>query len=606
MSVKHWIYTFLAFCTSLASVAQFQFKAEVSRESIGINQAVELRLVMNNDGDNLSLPELIDFEIVGGPMQSVSQTIVNGRRSYERSYTFYLKPKKKGTLTIGSATVDFDGEKYFSDPITIEVGEAVEDQPRQRQRQRPRNLWDDFFGEQQQRAPQVNQENWGKGIHLVAEVSNNSPYVNEPVVVTYKLYVSHLAGIRGMELLNTPQFDGFWNHTVSERELKVSNATYQGKEFRVAIIQKSVLMPQKDGRLSIDPLEFNMQVEEATGNYDWFGRPELIVNQKKFSTGTQVLDVKPLPLDNRPDNFTGAVGQFDFTASISDTIVKANEPIELTITAKGNGNLQLFSLPKPTAPSSLELYEPELTEEISKNFSSGMSGSKTEKYVLIPQYKGQYTIQPMAFSYFDPKTKKYQTITTDEIVINVPEGPDLPSNNADENILKNTDEFIDIIPQADWSKSKSGKFWLSNKFYVWLFLPIVIVPAIVGVTRWRDKKNTDTEGIKNKRHQRLAKKYLGEARKKMGEKEPFYEALERCLHNFLKAKLQIETADMSVDKISELLEQNEVTEQDIHQFIALKNTCEMARYSPFDIQNMQQDFAQATQVIDSLDKQIKA
>ena len=132
------------------------------------------------------------------------------------------------------------------------------------------------------------------------------------------------------------------------------------------------------------------------------------------------------------------------------------------------------------------------------------------------------------------------------------------------------------------------------------------MPAIVGATRWRDKKLADTEGIKNKRHQRLAKKYLGEARKKMGEKEPFYEALERCLHNFLKAKLQIETADMSVDKISELLEQNEVTEQDIHQFIALKNTCEMARYSPFDIQNMQQDFAQATQVIDSLDKQIKA
>lgn len=603
MHTKHLIYTFLALCTSFASMAQFQFRAEVSRQSIGINQAVELRLVMNADGDNLSLPDLEDFEIVAGPMQSSSQTIINGRYSYEKSYSFYLKPKKKGKLTIGKVTIEYEGEKYQSQPITIEVGDAVEEPPRP-QRQRPRSLWDDFFGGQQQ--PPVNQENWGKGIHLVAEVSNNSPYVNEPIVVTYKLYVSHLAGIRRMELLNTPQFDGFWNHTVSEKELNITTTTYQGKEFRVATIQKSVLMPQKDGRLTIDPLEFDMLVEEATGNYDRFGRPEVTVNKKKYSTGTQVIQVKPLPLDNQPADFTGAVGQFDFTTTVSQTTVNANEPVELTVTAKGNGNLQLFSLPKPVAPASLEMYEPELIENINKNFSSGMSGSKTEKYVIVPQYKGQYTIQPMTFSYFDPKSKQYKTVTTDEIVIDVPEGPDLPSNVSDEDALKNADEFIDIIEEADWVEIQRDDFWQSTRFYVWLFLPIVMAPAVVGVTRWRNKMLSDTEGIKNKRHQRLAKKYLSEARKKMGDKEPFYEALERCLHNFLKAKLHIETSEMSVDNISELLVQNEVGEEDINQFITLKNTCEMARYSPFDIQNMQQDFEHAVQIIDSLDKQIKA
>ncbi|HLV46436.1 MAG TPA: BatD family protein [Flavobacterium sp.] len=604
MRTKHLIFTFLALCTSIASVAQFQFRAEVSRQSIGINQAVELRLVMNADGDNLSLPDLENFDIVGGPMQSASQTIINGRASYEKSYIFYLKPKKKGKLTIGKATVEYDGRKYESEPITIEVGDAVKEPPRQ-QRQRPRNLWDEFFGGGQAQQ-QVDQENWGKGIHLVAEVSNNNPYVNEPIVVTYKLYVSHLAGIRGMELVNAPQFDGFWNHTVSEKELNISTTTYQGKEFRVATIQKSILMPQKDGRLTIDPLEFDMIVEEGTGNYDWFGRPEVTINKKHYSTGAHVIEVKPLPLDNQPADFTGAVGQFDFTAQVNHNNVKANEPIELTVTAKGNGNLQLFSLPKPVAPASLEIYEPELIENIDKNFSSGMSGSKTEKYVIVPQYKGQYTIQPMTFSYFDPKTKKYQTVTTDEIVIDVPEGPDLPSNNLGNDNLKNTDEFVNIIESTDWETTQSDDFWQSTRFYVWLFLPLILSPIIVGIARWRNKMLADVDGINNKRHQRLAKKYLGEARKKMGDKEPFYEALERCLHNFLKAKLHIETSEMSVDNISELLVKNEVNEANINQFIALKNTCEMARYSPFDIQNMQQDFEQAVEIIDSLDKQIKA
>lgn len=605
MQKKQLIYTFLALCTSLATMAQFQFRAEVSRESIGINQVVEWSLVMNADGDNLALPELEDFEIVGGPMQSVNQTTVNGRRSYQRSYTFYLKPLKKGKLTIGKAEVTYEGKKYQSSTIEIEVGDAVEEKPRRRQRQR-RSLWDDFFGGQpSQQREQVNQENWGKGVFLTAEVSNDNPYVNEPILVTFKLYVSHYVGIRSLELLEAPQFDGFWNHTQDEKDLKVEIGKYKGKEYRVATIKKSILMPQKEGRLTIDPLSFNIVVEEFTGNYDWFRRPETKLNKKDFSTGTKVIQVKPLPLENQPANFTGAVGQFDFSATINQDTINANEAVELTITAKGNGNLQLFTLPKPVAPSSLEIYEPELIEDISKNFSSGMSGAKTEKYVIVPQYKGQYTIQPMSFSYFDPKTKTYKTITTDEIVVEVPQGPDLPSNSPEKNSLKNTDEFVDIFKQIDTTVEQSNDFWQSNRFYVMLFLPLIIAPAVVGWSRWRNKKLSDTAGIRNKRHQRLAKKYLSAARQQMGQKEPFYEALERCLHNFLKAKLYIETSEMSLDNISELLSQHQIDEQNIEQFITLKNTCEMARYSPFDIQNMQQDFDQAVTVIDQLDKQIK-
>ena len=602
MKTKTAISTFLFLLLSWISYGQISFQAEVSKKSIGINQRIEVRFTMNEDGDNFSPPNFENFQVVGGPMQSYSTTWVNRNRSFKKSFTYYLVPKKKGTLTIGSASVEINGKTYKTDNVTITVGDAVaEPAPA------PRNQgWYGFFGDDDDDVQpiQTPPQNIGKGIFLVAEVSNNNPYVNEPISVVYKLYVSHESGIKGMQLLNTPKFTNFWNHTVPEKDMQVKLEKYKGKEYRMAVVQKTVLMPQKDGKLSIDPLEFEMLVEEATGRYYFTGSPEMVVSKKTYSTGTKVIQVKPLPLEGQPTNFTGAVGNFSFTAKANKTQVKANEPIELTVTATGKGNLQLFSLPKAVASEALELYDPELKETINNHLTSGMEGSKSEKYVIVPQYKGTYKIEPLSFSYFDPSSKKYITVTTPEIPIEVTQGPEIPK----EKIANDRAQVLhDIFSKATFEKEKKSVSFLGSiTFYALLFSPLYLIPLLIVADRKRKKQLANTTGIKSKHNQRLAKKYLGEAKKKIGNKEAFYEALERCLHNYLKARLHIETTEMSHENITSLLDQKNISDEAITRFISLKSTCEMARYSPFDVQTMKNDFEKAVEIISDFEKQFKA
>lgn len=607
MYSKHFIFTFIALCTSVAALAQFQLKAEVSSQSIGINQRIEVRFTMNDDGDDFRRPQFENFDIVGGPMQSLNRSWVNGKTSMEKSFSFFVQPKKKGNLVIGSASVIFEGKLYKSQPITIRVGDAVKEEPRQPPRNRdPFAAFfgddeDDYYNRRQQQVPQ----NIGEGIHLVAKVSKTSAYLNEPITVEYGLYVSHRAGFNSLNVKSTPKYEGFWNHMMEQKQMQVTEAQLNGKNYRYIALQKAVILPQKEGVLQIDPLELEIDEQYFTGRTDVFGMPEIGIRKKVYSSGTKQIKVKPLPLDNQPAGFTGGVGSYTFSARINKNTVKANEPLELLLTVQGKGNLDLLTLPKPVVPDGLELYDPEKADRITKNMLSGMEGSKSEKYVIVPQYKGTYTIQPVLFSYFDIATKSYKTITSDPVTIEVTEGPELPTNAS----LKGDQETVsklDIQPLERENTAGNTVFITEQgSFYAWWLAPLLLVPLVYVVRSQNEKRSEDTAGNRLKATTRLAKKYLSAAKDRIGHKEAFYEALERCLHNYLKAKLKIETADMSNDTISELLFHNQIEPADIQMFLNIKTTCEMARYAQMDIQTMQNDYDLAAQLISSIDKQLK-
>lgn len=604
MKKTMFIFLFNVLLIPFSAFAQVVFKAQLNKEEIGINQRVEVTFVINADADNFSPPLFNDFQIIGGPNYSYNNSWINGKHSFQKGISFVLIPKKKGTFTIGSATIEYEGRLYKTQPVKVKVGDAVKETPRRH----PQSFWAQFFGEEESQMvqqPKIDESKIGKGIHLVAEISNNQPYLNEPITVTYKLYVSHQSGIRAMNPLSIPKFTNFWNHSESSDEMKVQIAQYKGKEYRMAIVKRSVLMPQKEGKLVIEPLEMEMLVEEMTGRYDFFGQPEVITSKKIFSTGSQVVQVKPLPLHNQPADFSGAVGDLNFEVSANKTTLKANETLELTVSVKGKGNLQLFSLPKPVAPSALEIYDPELVENITKDFSVGMQGSKTEKYVIVPQYKGKYTIEPMNFTYFDIKSKTYKTITSKEIVIDVTEGAELPTNAENEKDLKKSDTFFEILQVKPSTVSEYKNILDTNWFWILFLSPLFAIPSIILVSKYRENKAKDTEAILLRKNNRLASKYLSEARRKIGQKEAFYESLERCLHNFLKAKLKIETSEMSSENIEELLLGKGIEQSFISEFMRIKAVCEMARYSPFDIQTMQSDYQSAAELITQLQKQFK-
>lgn len=577
--------------------SQISFVSEVSRNSIGINERIEVRFTMNQDGDNFNPPNFNNFRVVGGPMQSVSQSWINGKTSFNKSYSYYLIPEKKGDLEIGSATIEYKGNVYKSNTVTIKVGDAVQQQ---------QNYGQGGYGNRaQNRQPQVDPSKIGEGIFLVREVSNANPYVNEPISVVYKLYVSHNAGVRNIAQAAIPEYKNFWSHTIDEKEMRVQVGDYKGKEYRYITLQKVVLLPLKDGTLTLEPFELNLQIESMTGRYDFFGFPEMTVSEKIYSTGTKTIHVKPLPLNNQPLDFTGAVGKFDFKVKANKTTVKANETIELNVSVNGNGNLDLFSLPKPVAPSALEIYDPELIEKINKNIKTGMDGSKTEKYTIVPQYKGKYVIKPMSFSYFDVVSKTYKTITSEEIVIDVTEGPEVPTNLPEKVDLTNSDNFNDIVKEVSFNIEGKSNFFDTNLFYFLLIAPLVAMPLVVIIDKQRKKAAGDIVGNRLRTNNRLAKKYLSEAKRNLGNKDKFYEALERCLHNFLKAKLHIETSEMSNEIIVETLQNKTISEQNIESFMNLKETCEMARYSQMSVETMNNDYAQAVEVISSLEKQFK-
>lgn len=583
--MKKYLIALILICFQGLS-AQVQFEAKVSKQTLGINERLRIDFVMNEDGDNFTPPSFEGFRVVGGPSQQVSQTWINGRATFNKSYIYVLLPLQRGTLTIKQASIEIKGQTYKTAPIKINVTAAVDES----------------------KDPSSPNYVASGGIHLVAEVSNTSPYLNQPITVVYKLYVSHNVSVRNWREIDSPKFNDFWSQNIDIKNLVVENGKYEGEDYRYVVLRKTVLYPQKSGKLTIEPLSLDIVVDQPTNRRDMFGRVQFVTTNKTVSAGSKAINVRALP--EAPQDFTGAVGKFNFTVTPSKTELKHGESLDLDISVSGNGNLKLFTLPKPIVPSALEMYDPVHKEQVSTPLS-GMQGKISDKYTIIPQYQGNYTIKGLSFSYFDLSTKSYKTITSKDIVIKVLDGPTSATATASsgdpgvaKQAVKSTDQFRFIALKTNLKSTAKDDFFGSGLFYTLLFLPLFFIPIIVLAKKKKEAIDSDVVGNKRKMSNRLAKKYLSEARKQINNKEPFYIALEKALHNFLKAKLHIETSEMSKDKIREILLERNAKPETINDFINLTENCEFARYAPFSSVAIQQDFDKAVTVISELEKQI--
>ena len=603
--MKNYIIIFLL--TIQGAFAQVQFVVQVSKNNIGINERLRIDFVMNEEGDNFSPPSFEGFKIVGGPSQSVSYLWINGKKSFEKTYTYYLIPLKKGVFTIKQSSIEIAGQVYKTNPIKIAVGNAVAEE---------RDPYDPYANNpyyQQQRQQQQQQQaqtNLGKdGVHLVAEISNPNPYLNEPITVVYKIYVSNRSGVRSWNQIANPKYSNFWSQNIDIKQFSIQQGKFKGEDYRYAVLRKTVLYPQKSGKLEIAPLSLDVEVEIPTGQADIFGRQQMTVGTKRVSAGAKVINVKPLPELGKPADFSGAVGSFDFKVTPSKTKLKNGESLDLNIMVSGKGNLKLFTLPKPIVPSSLEMYDPVHKENVTTPLS-GMTGNISDVYTIIPQFKGNYPIQPLTFSYFDLGTKTYKTIISQPINIEVLDGPtatgnDIASkNNANKSKVLQNQTFAFIKLKTSLSGLKSEEFLGSILFYVLLLLPFLIIPVIMVIKKKKEAIDGDVVGNRIKLSNKLAKKYLSEAKNQLNNKEQFYIALEKAMHNFLKAKLHIETTDMSKDKITEILLRKNANIQSVQSFINLTENCEYARYAPSTSVSIKQDFDKAVSIISELEKQI--
>ncbi|MBO6879500.1 BatD family protein [Winogradskyella sp.] len=575
--------------TSSLVSAQVKFEAKVSKKKLGVNERLRIDFEMNKDGDNFVPPSFENFTVVGGPNTSVSNTWVNGKRSYTKTYSYFLAPNKRGNFTIKQATIEIEGEIYKTFPVTINVTAAVD---------RPNGPPD---------ASDVASEN----IHLVAEVSKTNPYLNEGFTVVYKLYVSPETGVSNWREKDNPRYNDFWSQNIEIKGLNIQKGLYKGEEYRYVVLRKTVLYPQKTGKLKLEPLVLDITVEVPSGRADIFGRQIMTKVPKTVTAGSRTIDVRPLPEEGKPSDFKGAVGDFQFSVTTSKTELNATESLQAKIEVSGKGNLKLFELPKLTTPSSLEVYEPEHNENVNTNLT-GMRGRISDTYTIVPQFRGKYPIPSISFSYFDLNTESYKRITSDEIVIDVLEGP-MASNtngnstvsNTKQNVVPNTNTFAFIKTSSNWSSIKSEPFFKSTTFWTLLLVPFLLIPLAIVIRRNKDKRDADVQGNRIRKADRLARKYLSEAKKNLGQKETFYESLERALHNYLKAKLNIETSDFNKEKIESLLKARNVESSIVSDFISILESCELARYTPITQVTMQNDYDKAAKTISIIDKQLR-
>lgn len=560
------------------------FEALVSKKSLGLNENLRVDFKMNKDGDNFNPPSFEGFRVVGGPNQSVSNMFVNGKRTFSKTYSYFLSPLEKGLITVGQATIEINGKIFKTLPVEVNVSESVEI------------------------SKDPNDPNYivNENLHLVAEVSNPKPFLNEGISIVYKLYYSPQINVTNVGEIETPEFENFWSQNIKIPRLQIERGSYNGESYNYVTWKKTVLYPQKTGRLEILPLSLDVSVDVPTNRRDFFGNRIYSQVSKKITAGRRVIKVSELP-DNAPSSFNGAVGDFDIELTTTKTDLNASESLQATIKISGKGNLKLFSPPSIEAPSSLEKYDPEYTENVSTNLA-GMNGNISNTYTLVPQFQGKYPISSVDFTFFNTSLKKYETLKTKEIIVNVLEGPTLLTEKVDpqnsttpSNILPSINQFKFIKTKPNLVNINSSSFINSTYFYIIIFLPFFII--ILTVIFFKSKKITDSDLKKYKSisANKLARKYLYEAKKNLDKKDMFYVSLEKAMHNFLKSKLSIETSDYSKERIQDLLKNRNVDDDTQKLFIRLIENCEFARYTPASNVAINKDYENAVKVISELD-----
>ena len=565
------------------AISQVSFKATVSKSVLGINERLRVVFEMNENGDNFIPPEFRGFNIVGGPNQAISNSWINGKRTFSKKYTYFLSPKLKGKLIIGQASIEINGQLYKTSPIELDIKGVVDI------------------------TPNNNSDNLANNdIHLVAEISDFNPYINQAITIVYKLYYSPEVRISNVNEIDSPKYPDFWSHLIKIPRLEVKQGSYKGNPYQYVTWHKAVLYPQKSGSLTIDPLSLNISLDIPTNRRDFFGNRIYEQIPKVISAGKKNILVKELPKDGRPKSFNGAIGKFDLSFNLNKNELKLSESFQATVKINGKGNLKLFKPPKLIVPPNLEVYEPEYVEKVKTNLN-GMIGSISEVYTIIPQREGKFPIPIFNFSYFDPEKEKYISLNSNEYTINVLNSPNsnfiANSNDTKKSNLNvlSTKKFGFIKLSTDLILIEKDYFWGSKRFYFQLFLPLAFLIFVIIFSKII-KKFKGKFNISERDASRIAKKHLITAKDKIDNKDEFYNALERALLNFLKIKLMIKTSDLNKLKIEKTLINKEVDSNIVQSVIKLLEDCEIARYSQISEVRIKDDYDNALNIIIEIDK----
>jgi len=551
---KRLLYLVLLLQTSLL-LAQVSFTASASKNKLGVNERFSLTFSVNGSGDRFTAPDLSSFSILSGPSTSSSTTIINGKVTRENTYTYYLRTKKIGVYTIGSASIFVKGRQYRSGNVSIQV---LKTSPQS----------NSIF------SPEANAR---ENVFLNLELSNSNPYVGEQVVAKYKLYFSQ--EVRSPDLLKEPTYTGFWHEDYDLGEnYPIQQVQRNGKTFKVATLKKLVLIPQRSGELTLDAMDLDVPVVIPTNQRDFFGRIQSRILNIVCSSDAKVLSVKSLPLKGKPANFSGAVGDFEFTTRLDRDSIKTNESATLSMRVSGTGNLRMIDLPSFKIPNDLEAYEPKFKETINLN-KAGLSGFKRVEHLLIPRNRGDYKVSVGSFNYFNPKLKKYISVHKPSYVLNV-EGEENPPSTSlmVNNITKEDVSFIgkDILyikTSLGHLQDSKELFYGSFVFEAFLFFIIFVLFTALVLAYLLRKSMIDLKKWRRGGAMKQAFSILDSV-----SDEPF-NIIQQSLQLYLRKKWGLDRSQFDKEIIEELLISKNIDAALVNEVVSILESCEIARFT---------------------------
>ena len=570
--------------------AQVKFYAGVNKPQVGKSERFQVSFTLNAEGRSFQAPDLNDFKILSGPNKSTSMRIVNFERSVENTYSYVLTPRKTGDFKIGKASIVVEGKTYYTEPLIIKVKESSQSG----------NDPNDPYVRAKQKA------------FFRVLSSKTTVYQGEPFLVSYKLYFS--TGVSRPEIANEPSFTGFYKSPLNINRISTTTESYRGSNYNTGIIRQLVLIPQQTGLIEPGVVDLRIPTEIPTNQRDIFGRRISRTVVQDASRKFPKINVLPLPERGKPSSFSGAVGQYKLDVSVNRNELAADESLSLKVKISGKGNIKLIDNPEPEIPSAFEAFDPKYTEDIKVN-AGGMSGSKTYEYLLIPRYGGTYKIPSVQFSYFDPNSKSYRTLSSKPIEVKVTGGKEQPTSESNapgltyqgkEKVDFINDDILFIDTDASKIKKVKGPFLGSSTFFSLLSLLLIAWFLVLGSYYYRKKRSSDTRLVKSRQAGKKARKHLKQAKKAMtsGEKEKFYEALSTALWGYFSDKFHIPMSKMSKDLILEELSQRKLG-SDLREGIQeILNRAEMARYTDVGTNKPETDYELAAKLLTEIENQL--
>lgn len=594
--MKRLFSIFFSLVLTLSVLADDVRMSASAPSTVEVGDKFRVQFTVNTQAvSNFSAPDFKGFEVIYGPSTSTQSSfqIINGRTSQSSSvtYTFVLLATNAGNYNIGSASVQAEGKAVHSNSMKIKVLPAG--QGGGSSQQQSQGYGGGGYGSrpQSQQRPSQSSSSSGnispKDLFMTATASRTNVYEQEAILVTYKIYsLVNLTQLDG----KLPTLDGFQIQEVPlPRNKEFGLEQYNGRNYRTVVWSQYVLFPQKSGKLTIPSITYEGVVvvpNRAIDPIDAFfnGTGGAIEIKKKITTPALNINVSPLP--NKPEGFSGAVGQFTVSSSINGTEVTANDALTLKINVKGAGNMKLINTPVVEWPKDFETYDAKVADNF-RLTTSGLQGSKSFEYLAVPRHPGKYTVPATKFVYFDTQTHSYKTLYTEPYTINVKKGKG--GNAQSVNYSNNQQNVAELAQDIRFIKLSEGRivnpddsFFGSWKYVSAYIASFVLFALFVALCHRQLKENANVAKSRGKKANKNASKRLKTANALLAKSQQneFYDEVMRALWGYIADKLNMPQESLNKDNIQSELSAKQVPQEYTEQFIRTLNDCEFARYAP--------------------------